>query len=447
MMRFIFGWLGRLILVVAVPVVLALVGWLIAGRFDASPSIETQACQRPEPETIPAEENAYFALVGLHAADPAADINDVGRAMLAEYLETVRENPNLEEYKFPQELEVVGQPRQLCQPLVGSCLKTSLESAARIRQVEQDNALLLNRYYSLYSYSRFHEMAPAHGSSPLLSYGSTLHYLASARIALQASEGQREMALEALARDTAFWRVILRDGYILSKAVATRVLMGNVQQLSDILSSEAALSAEEQSYVDQILAPLSDTDRDLAPAIRREFCIYGNSVVPNFNNGVQESRVSRGTEGRWRPVGDFLLSGLLRPNHTMNLAQERATALLAGDTPEPRHFGDSWWDYAYNPAGKYLVYDFAPDAATFQSRRDRLNDLDGLLRLVSLQWMIKRESLRKEGIPAFLQANEVLAHNSATGQRIQWDETRSVLWLARLGARQGEQAVFEAPRE
>lgn len=445
-MRFIFGWLGRLILVVAVPVILSLVVWLIAGHFDASPSIETQACQQPEPETIPAKENAYFAFVGLHAADPAADINDVGRAMLADYLETIHEDPHLEEYKFPSKLQVMGQPRQLCQPLTAACLRTSADLAAQIRQAEQDNALLLDRYYSLYNYSRFHEMAPAHGSSPLLSYGSTLHYLVSARIALQASEGQREAALEALARDTAFWRVILRDGYMLSKTVATRMLMGNVQQLSDILSTEAPLSDGEQAYVDQILAPLNDTDRDLAPSIRREFCIYGNSIAPGFNNGVQESRRSRGTEGRWRPVGDFLLSGLFRPNHTMNLAQERATALIAGDS-EPRHFGDSWWDYAYNPAGKYLVYDFAPDASTFQPRRDRLNDLDGLLRLVSLQWMVKRESLRAEDIPAFLQANEALSHNPATGQRIQWNQTRKVLWLARLGARQGEQAVFEAPRE
>jgi hypothetical protein len=436
------GWTGRLVLIAATLVVALALAWLVAGSIEVSLSPEAKACELPVEASIPAEDNAYFALAGLHAGDPAADTNQVGRAMLEEYVRAIDQNPAIETYEYPQELKVVGKPRELCQPLVRSCMPTSLGFADRIREFEQENTVLLKRYHALYSYSHFQEMTPPHGSSPAVSYGSSLHSLVLARIALQATQRQQAQALEGLARDTAFWRVLLKDGSLLSKSVGTGRMLSNVQQLSDILSLNTTLTASEQVFVEQILQPLSDVEQDWSPAIRREFCIFGNGSIVAYNNGYRE---------RQSPYADGpahrIIRLAFRPNHTKNLVHERAKQVLAGDLHHSRHFGDSWWDYAYNPIGRYLVYEFIPDASTFAPYRNRLKDLDGLMRLVRLQWEIRKQNVRAPEVPAFLKAHAVIADNRATGHTVRWDAKRNVLWLARLAARQGDQNVFEAPRE
>jgi hypothetical protein len=284
-------------------------------------------------------------------------------------------------------------------------------------------------------------MAPPHGSSPVVSYGSSLHSLVLARIALQAHQRQQARALEGLARDTAFWRMLLSDGSLLSKSVGTGRMLSNVQQLSDILS-HTTLSASEQVFVEQILQPLSAVEQDWSRAIRREYCIFGNGSIVAYNNG------SRGRQSPYANGPAHRVMRLaFRPNHTKNLVQERAEQVLAGDAHRSRHFGDSWWDYTYNPIGKYLVYEYMADASTFVPYRDRLKDLDGLLRLVRLQWEIRKQNVGAANVPAFLDANAAIANNRDTGHTVRWDAKRNVLWLARLAARQGEQNIFEAPRE
>lgn len=441
MLRLMLGWAGRLVLITAALVVALTLAWLVAGRFDVSLSPQAQACEQPVLTTVPAEDNVYFALIGLHAADTEADINQVGRAMLDDYLRAVAEDPSLERYDFPQELKVSGKPGELCRPLVRSCLSTSLELAGRIHQHEQQNAVLLRRYDSLYEYSRFHEMAPSYGSAPMPSYGSSLHSLVLARIALQTARGEHEQALEALARDTALWRILLTDGALLSKSVGTGRMLANVQQLSDILSASTALSAREQLLVEQILQPLNDAEQDWSPTIRREFCIIGNASITAYYNGLHEGRTPPA-----RGPAHMVLDLAFRPNHTKNLVHEKGAELLAGDM-RARHFGDSWWDYAYNPIGKYIVYDATADASTFVPYQERLNDLDGLMRLVALQWEIRKQGVRAADVPAFLDAHAAIADPRAGGRKVQWDAKRNLLWLTRLAAREGEQKVFEAPRE
>jgi hypothetical protein len=85
------GWAGRSGFIAATLVVALALLWLVAGSIEVSLSPEAQACEQPVESSIPAEDNAYFALAGLHAADPAADTNQVGRAMLDEYVRAIRD--------------------------------------------------------------------------------------------------------------------------------------------------------------------------------------------------------------------------------------------------------------------------------------------------------------------------------------------------------------------
>jgi hypothetical protein len=437
--------IGRLltwgvVLVLTLPIL-----WLVCARIDVPLSPEAKAWDRPEREEIPPEANAYYAIIGFYAQDPSADINRVGQSMQAEYLQRLQAEPNLEEYKYRQERPVLGKPNELCEPLRMSCLQTSTAASERVEQLERENSVLLRRYYSLYRYSQHRETEPPHFSAPLPSYVGSLHHLVLARIALQASGGQQTEALEGLARDTAFWRMVLGGSHhLVGKAVATHMVLDDEQELSDLLASSVSLNEESRALVEQMLHPLSDADRDLGPAMEREFRIFGDGAPIAFSNGLRQSKLARAPV-IVRSIVTAFLSTAIRPNHTKNLLQKRLAALSTGEKSRPHHFGDSFQDYVYNPLGKYFVYDLAPTPSELSKYGDRLDDLDGLIRLVTVQWHIKKQGIHTADIPEFLRVVLPGSHGSHTGELIHWDAGRKILWLERRSARPGEKNAFAIP--
>lgn len=353
--------------------------WLVLARIDVRLHPKLAACEQPGSQNFPPEENAYYALVGFYTEDPQADINRVGQSMLAEYLRRVHEDPNMEDYKYPQERPVLGKPSSLCDPLRARCLQDGAASAQQLEQLEQQNDVLLERYHSLYRYSGYRDTAPAHTSHPWLNSMTSMHYLVLARIALEATRGKQTDALQRLARDTEFWRMMLREAdYLVDKAVATRFVLENARVLSGLLASTATPSAQDGALIERMLRPLSNAERDLEPSMEHEACIFGGGLPAAFQNGWNESR--RGPPIRIaRHIMFAFITTALRPNDTKNLVREQLIESRGRAHSRTRHFGDSLWDYIYNPLGKYLVYTYTPDDAQFSRYRDRLNDLDTFL--------------------------------------------------------------------
>jgi Tfp pilus assembly protein PilP len=439
-------WIGILLLVV--PLL-----WLVLAQIDVPLNPQVKSWQQPEPEEVPPEQNAYYAIIGFYAAEPSADINQVGQNMLAQYLQRLRVEPNLEEFKYSQGRRTAGAPADLCDPVKAPCMRTTAHEPDRVAELERQNAILLQRYYSLYRYTHYRETAPAHYSGPLPKSVTPLHNLVLAKIAQTAAQGQRKEALEALARDTGFWRMVLHEGNrLLGKAIATRTLLENEHLLSEMLAS--AESAEEDGAVlESMLRPLDRQDNDLEPAIRYEYRIFASGWTTQFSAGLTEGLKKRSPVVRG--AVRLLASAGLRPHQTTNLLwqqYEQLTQLdLASWTNESppsgarkrRHFGDSPWDFVYNPIGKYFVYEVPPDVPAFSRYRARLDDLEGFIRLVTLQRQIKKDRINAEAIPALLAASDVSLRDPYTGEPMHWDAQRGVLWFNRRGMREGDRIALE----
>jgi hypothetical protein len=440
-------WLG--ILLLAAPV-----WWLAVARIDVPLDAEARRWADVSATSISPEQNAYYAIIGFYAEDPAVDINQIGQRMFARYLERLRAKPALQEYKYAQERRVVVDPAELCSPAISSCLQTAVLRRDELQHGLEQNGVLLSRYYSLYNYTHYREIEPIAPSRPLASAPLQIHNLVLARIALQAAQGEPRAALNDLARDTEFWRMVLRDdGRLLGKLSSTRALRDNQLLLSEIIAS-AGTAEQQDPAIERMLRPLDAQDLDLGPAMSFECHSFAAQAGANFSSGLDEGAAKYPLVVR--AAARWLVSTAYRPNHTANLFQQQCNKFERwgkthwnGELPAPgvdwRYFGESVWDILYNPAGKLLVYDIGEGPTTFASYRSRVSDLDGLVRLVTLQWLIKRGGVRPEDVPTLLRQAEPGRMNPYSGESMNWDSERGVLWFKRYGMNRHESDRQEIP--
>jgi len=423
--------------------------WVALARIDVPLSAEAQAWRQPEPDEIAADQNAYYAIIGFYAEDAQADINRAGRQMLGEYLERLKIEPDLKEFKYRQERKIAGKPSELCSPLTGSCLQLAREHRDELERLTKDNAVLLQRYYSLHRYPHHRETAPSLLSSPLPAYPGAIHDLFLAQIALE-TRGEQTSALEALARDTDFWRMVLRDSrHLIGKMLATRYVLANLHLLSDILVS-SPIRERDAALVAQMLRPLDDEDRDLTAAMRNEYRIAAAEWFQSYDRGVRQGLEKHSWVTR-TIVLPFAFAAV-RPNHTTNLLQERFAELArtartgpSGNTAQiapskKRRFGDSPWDFLYNPLGKFFVYETPPEVSAYSAR---IGDLDGFVRLVTLQSQIRKNRIAASDVPAFLAASPDTLRDPYTGRPMNWNAEVRTLWFARKGGRKNEKGILE----
>lgn len=406
--------------------------WVVLARIDVPLSPEAQAWRQPEPDEVAPEQNAYYAFIGFYAQDPAADINGEGRRMLGEYLERLKSEPEMKEFRYRHERQIAGKPSELCNPLAGACLRRAQNHRAELARLTKDNAVLLQRYQSLYRYSHYRETAPPLLSSPLPGYPGPAHDLVLAQIA-QDAVNRQTAALEALARDTDLWRMVLRESrHLIDKMIATRFVLANLHLLSEILAS-SPIRERDTALVERMLRPLDDEDHSLAAPLRNEYRLAAATFFQSYERGVREDMEKRA----WfiRATALPFVSAAMRPNHTTNLLQERFAKL-----PDKRRFGESAWDFLYNPLGKYLVYETPPDLSMYSAR---LRDLDGFVRLVRLQWQIGNNRLAAEHVPAFLASSPQALRDPYTGQPMNWNAESRTLWFARKGGRKSDKDRLE----
>jgi len=435
-------WAG--ILLIASPLL-----WLVLARIDVPLSAEAAAWLQPEPDDMPADQNAYYAFIGFYAEDADADINRFGRRMLEEYVERLRQEPDLKDFKYRQEVKITGKPAELCNPTKASCLKTARTHRVAVSRLAQDNALLLARYRSLYRYRHYRETGPMSFYSPLPVYPGVAHDLLLAEVAQGALE-RPTPALEALARDVEFWRMVLRETrHVIGKAIATRLLLADLHLLSDILAS-TPIRENDDAVVKRMLRPLDAEDRSLAAAMRNEY----RTVAASWPQLLHDS-VGKGLEKHSALVRATVLSfasTAYRPNHTANLLHEHVAEALRAErsraespiaeaaAPERRRFGASVLDFLYNPAGKYFVFEAPPDMTAYSAR---VRDLDGFVRLVTLQWTLRKNRTAAAGVPAFLASSTAALRDPFTGQPMNWDAGTKTLWFSRKGGRKEEKDRLE----
>jgi hypothetical protein len=432
-------WLG--ILLLAAPL-----WWLLLARIDVPLSAEASAWRDVAPSRISPGDNGYFAIIGFYVEDASADINRAGQRMFTRYLERVRSDPTLPEYTYERERRVTGKPSDLCSPLEASCLRAALLRQQDLEQEVERNAVLLRRYHSLYRYAHYREIEPAAPSRPVAGPPLQVHNLVLAMIALEAAQGKLRAASSDLARDSDFWRMVLRDdGRLVGKSAATRALLENLHLLSDMIAATGNSEAEDEAIA-HTLRPLDAQELDLGSAMSFECHSFAAEGGASFYSGLEEGLAKH--PPIIRGVARWLVEPAFRPHHTANLFQQQCDKLERwarthwnGEPPvggEWRYFGQEAWDFIYNPLGKLTVYDIAAGPTTFARYRSRVSDLDGFIRLVTLQWTIKRKGIGPEDVSFLVQQADSHLEDPYTGMPMNWDPQRGVLWFERHATNRGD---------
>ncbi len=425
---------------------LALVGLMfLANAFDQDIRPEAELFADFSTEQVSPVQNAYFAILG-HNAAALDDPHSVGIEITVRHNErvaaakevdlTISSIPDL--VLGPNKLQFKGDASKLCDHNAQRCLAEFGLKAPMIERLWADNRKLVERYYRLYDYPHYREVA---ADSPYILSATTgdhqTYSLIRAEIGLAALRGDVSQALEALRRDTRYQRMVLREcRTLITKMIATKRVRLNLALLSEIIAN-TRLGNRGQLIAKEILTPFDQTEMDMSRVFRSEF------GFTRYMFGVTSDWFSSDHDSTESPWWSDIANVFFKKNATINLMYERDLGLveLARLPPDKlvaelasghvdNHFQNQWlnWHTVYNPIGKFLAALATVDS--WVQYIARVRNVDALNRLVSLQLTAKQKGLSERQIPEFLAQSDRSLTNPYTSELPRWDaESRSIYFL------------------
>ena len=424
-------------------------GVLLINLFDQSLHPDIPAFADFSRETVPAEQNAYFALMGQGVAsqsDPHLQgmelVNYVNRIMDKGKHHDVRAMEIPDRLYGNGKIQLRGDINTLCERDAPRCLPAYRQKARRIAQMLRDNQVLITRTYRLYHYPHYRETIQETHVAPWPMYNALGSDLILAKIGLQAMRGEQLQALEALEQEVRFWRMVLRESrMLLTKMVAVTRLKRGFRLASEIMAAYPPTNAQAAVLM-RILAPLGAGELDMARAFRSEF-IFEQGMVESISVAAM---ADADTDTDKKLMWTFMELFLFKRNATINLIYARNRDLAALGTLPADEFLNriqrqanaasrlSWpsWHFAYNPIGKILGEISIPDYIRYIGR---IHNLDGLLRLVKLQLLMQQRGAGSMQDADFLVDPALI--NPYTRQPMGWDPTSRTLYFQGLREQQG----------
>lgn len=309
----------------------------------------------------------------------------------------------------------------------------------RARKLLAEHALLLERYRRLLEYPEYVETHRLlHYEAPLPNYlpvmaGQRLFHIQSA---LRLKGGETLQVAYDLERSLKLGRRMLAgSATVLGKMVGAAHARRTALFISQMLPAVARADRKALAALAASLAPLSTSERSLAPVYHAELALFASAL-----------RSCEEAEGT-------LACYFFQPNATVNrhyfsfhkpfLAMEKAPAHrfdelrgASGAVSLP------WWSMLYNPMGK-LWLPGSTGAAPWDYVA-RLNDVDALFRLVALQAQIGERGLKAAEVPAFLAESGARYGDPYSGKPMGWDPERRQLYFEPRGKVDGAEKRFTA---
>jgi hypothetical protein len=377
----------------------------------------------PAPTTVADEANAMFAMYGPGIPD-GEDPQAFGRRYVEADNQRMLARDEGKPYD-PSELKAMDQRNQSV-PWVGEtrdlcgkdgkdrsdCLHDYAAHRGEIQKLARDNKLRLARYRALYHYPGYadrmlNRLAPAYPDMQGPEHETVL-----GQLAIAVADGNPDAAAQELAADTQTWRRVLAGaGTIVTKSVAASHLAGNYA-----LASQIAARYKSRSTLTALLAPmtaaLTPKEKDWKAAIDGEFQrqahLYGQVVNAPIHWTI------RG----WRDAfAGLAAKALLKPDDSINRCFRYFDTLQSLNTV-PAHYlidkakalhrdfmktGDILRvDFVYNPFGKTLLGIGAPAPEAIARTIAGTHNLDGAIRLLSLQLEIFNAKLPLKDTGAFV---------------------------------------------
>jgi len=427
-------------LIIGVPLLL-----VVINAFDQDLKPEAITFADLSDDDVPNEQNGYYAWVGL-AAPTGERPHALGVKVVAQV------NRQLQSGKFVatgDPISLLGTNAQkfegdvfrICGHDSKDCLVRYRDKANDIKEWIRKNKILLSRYRSLYNYPQFRETILPRIKAPIFSEPARVGTLLRAQQALIAIDGSPSTAIQNLRADSAYWHLVLEQSRsLIVRMIAVAVIHRNAQLVSEIVSTYP-VDLQTLDSASKAVRQLSIAEQNLAKVFRYEFA-YGMHIFDEFRQYANESGADCPYDSLLYCI-PFTRFGnlLLKPNATTNLHYEifcRAVernrfpasdfvkavrerqALDAGRPVWP------WcWHCVYNPTGKL----FAAQAPSYDNFTFRIHNLDGFLRLVSLQIATKRSGIRDSAMEKFLAGTTPDLRNPYTGEPMQWDVASRTIYF------------------
>lgn len=387
-------------------------------------------------------ENGYFSWVGLAApldkephAVGVATINSINQGTTPDSLEIVADPSRL---LGKSALKFKGEVSGLCGRDNRDCLARYRAKATEIRKWVVENQVLLERYRRLYTYPQFRETLQPRLRSPHFIEPARVASLVRAQHAMQALDGDPQAALRGLRNDTKYWRLVLRQGRsLIARMIAVASIHGNAQLISEIVAT-MPLDQHALALIAREIQPLSEPERNLGKIFRYEmgFSIDAFSNIPKYMDDPCSFDSWTDCLSIW-----LLPTTLFRPNATINQsyahlvrmaesaglpAQEWYSQIHAQREVRNRENRIFVWHIFYNPVGKVLN---GIAEAPYEGYSGRVHNLDGFLRLVSIQIAAKQAGTRESAMDKYIADSAPALCNPYTGNVMEWDAGMRVIFF------------------
>lgn len=393
-------------------------------------------------------ENAFFAYTGFYAQD-GMDISRVGKQIIEEYEISKSANKQLgftgRELLGETPLEVDDDGTPVCDGAENRtyCLEAIRKAGSKVQAEIEKHDVLIQRYHSLYKFSHFQATSTHLPVTPF----STHRYVV-LDIATSWINGERELAINKLVDDILFHRMIGRETRLLiNKMIAIAALNRDYGLLHDFIRECAKCVLADR----RIQAVLSGLDEDLLLSSRvmeGEIRWAYITIMELLDSAASKyeffSQAARWGVGK-KPNKTWhgLLSYFTLVNATINQGfqhVQKPNLVLSGysykkyeeklDDILNEHGDDdySWWEYLYNPGGKYLSSLYENDTI-YSHYFEWPFMLEARIRLIRMQLQILQHDLKVTEIPGFLSKQPVGNQDPYTEAPIRYDKHEHSIYV------------------
>ncbi len=426
------------ITVVMLPIALVLIAGLVnLPVFDEDLNPDIAAVLQPAP-TPPHEGNVYFAMWGISAAVDKNMI-DSGVRLVERYRDKRAKN-GLDTLTSDDFVEILG-VADLDEPWLADfhcnartrygCLATALDNLQKDSMTSERSQLLRARHQQVLQMQLFQNWGGSSFTSPLPPFWTFLS-ISQLKLANLAGSAGPAAFFYQLQLDLRFWKMMLAQGSeLIDKMFAIAGIWTDVQFLSEYLATHD-LTDRDLGLASSLLEPLSAKELNLADAfISEQRTLYrsldrGAHALPDF--------------------GLLVNPWLIQVNATLNsyyqhviepvvyLSSLTSTEFFA-QTPlrEQRNRDKSnaygrdavdamttiWPGTLYNLGGKVLLAKLLGYPADYIAR---VHDLNSVISLVELQWVLKSEGIESvDGILSKVNAVGVGENNLLKARGLGFD--------------------------
>jgi len=375
------------------------------------------------------EDNAYLYWAGMRTAPPN-NPSEVGQKCLLAQIKiiksgvTVSHRQNIPECQEQDALNLVEDTSIACKWREQPCLEKHFEQRKTIDSLYAQNQVIMERYGRLLEFNQFDD---AHYFDPFSVDVKTLPTrLFQAISASQLQDGDTQGFIRRTQAETRFYRMVLRgESSLLSKMIGSAWVERSARLVSDAVRLDPMLARQNREVLLAIAQPFSQEQRGLGNIMEAEFRFLNSTLrdIDSENAPFHERWLYKLTFKKNATL-NYLYSNI---SVWRNLSELPTEQYLAAEKPAIEHLTNPWRDgylkLAYNPAGKILA---GISGGAYANYPRRLIDVDGLLRLVSLQIQIAAQQIPEAEIPAFLKNVDPRFHDPYTGQPMQWNKAQGL---------------------